>query len=363
MPAKKTPAAKQVVYLWGAGATQADVSYTGVAGVNLLMGNDPTLGEGVAARVLSQLSKKWKPESPTGTETDIEKFISLLAASNTSKHSQLADRLRKKYFEDIRDNLAKTSILTAPKLAMGLLLLHRRPSFATHEQLAGILTTNHDGLLQVAAQQVTSGVNIGMPFSATDLTADDATTPMIHLHGSFTWRFGLPLSVSPLTADSVYDPDTVWIPPTVIKDSKYYPFNKLAGRAYELLSRSCDVLRVVGSGLTQNDWHLVSMIFNAQRHREMTKRRAFRIELILPHPLGMGISSRSSYLKNVVPIGFLTEGQFDPYKDPNDPLRTPEMDNQLFYWLREKIQYHKQRGELGAEPLHQVLGEIIGEAA
>jgi hypothetical protein len=51
---------KKVVYLWGAGGTQAEVNYLGAHTVNLLMRDSEHLGEGVATRILKRLPKRWQ---------------------------------------------------------------------------------------------------------------------------------------------------------------------------------------------------------------------------------------------------------------------------------------------------------------
>jgi hypothetical protein len=357
---KSSPVPKQVVYLWGAGATHAEVQYLGAHNINLLMRDSDEWGEGVATRILGQLPKRWQSSFAVDHATDIEKLISLLAACNVDSYTKLAETIRQLYFEDIRRNLSVAKVLDNPALAIGLLALHADPQFQHQEVLTGIVTTNHDGLLQVAAQHVHSGVNLGIPFRSDQVAAkESAAPPLVHLHGSFTWTFALPIQVTLLSGSSQYSRDTVWIPPTIVKESKSYPFNKLAGLAYELLSRHCDVLRVVGSALTQNDWHVLSMLFNAQRHRELTKGAPFRIELVMPQTSGLEIAAACSYLKNLTPIGFLTDGDFAAYKD--DPVTiTPEMKNPFFYWLKEKIEFHQNRSEVTA-PLAPPIARISGE--
>ncbi len=348
---------KRVVYLWGAGATQAEVSYLGARGINMLM-RDNELGDGVATRILKRLPKQ--PRSTFGgDEIDIEKLVSLLSASGIERYHELAERIRRLYFKDICENLALAKVLKKPQLAIGLLTMHGDSQFKQQETLSGIITTNHDGLLQVAAQSVASEVNIGIPFKSKKIKQSGTMPPLLHLHGSFTWTFGLPIEVSPLSGTSVYSQETVWIPPTILKEAKNYPFNKLAGLAYELLSRECDVLRVVGSALTQNDWNILSLIFNAQRHAEFTRGAPFRIELIMPHDDGMKIAQESSYLKNLIPIGFLTDGDFAGYKEPRES-HSDEMKNPFFYWMKQTLLFHRARGEL-ARPLPSAMAGIAGD--
>lgn len=358
---RRTPTPpKRIVYLWGAGATHAEVQYLGAHNVNLLMRDNDEWGEGVATRILSKLPKKWQPSFAVDTGTDIEKLISLLGACSVDRYSKLAETIRRLYFDDIRENLSAAKVLDSPALANGLLALHADTGFQEQESLTGIITTNHDGLLQVAAQTVHGGVNIGIPFRSEHIVPTDRQlAPIVHLHGSFTWTFGLPVEVSLLSNTSQYSRDTVWIPPAIMKESKSYPFNKLAGLAYELLSRQCDVLRVVGSALTQNDWNVLSMLFNAQRHRELTKGAPFRIELVMPQSAGESIAAQCAYLKNLTPIGHLSDGDFATYKDDPSAI-TAEMKNPLFYWLKQKIEFHQNRGEL-TSPTPAAIARISGE--
>jgi hypothetical protein len=366
MPAhlKRPVRAREVVYLWGAGATQAEIDYVGARKINLLMGDSEQLGVGVATRILKRLPKRWRRSFLVDDGMDIEKLISLLMATSVNVYDRLAEQIRRLYFDDIRTRLVEAQVLPRPQLAISLLTMHGNPQFRQRETLAGIITTNHDGLLQLATQQVLTAVNLGIPFSSKDLVPDTTgAAPILQLHGSFTWTFDLPIRVSLLTRSSVYSPRTVWIPPTILKESKTYPFNKLSGLAYELLSKHCDVLRIVGSALTQNDWNVVSMIFNAQRHRELSNCAPFRVELIMPQEAGESIAKECSYLRDMTPIGYLTEGAFAAYKDEGgDDVPISEMANPLFYWLKQKIQFHRNRGELGGQPLEPALQQIVGDS-
>ena len=152
----------------------------------------------------------------------------------------------------------------------------------------------------------------------------------------------------------------MWIPPTTLKESKHYPFNKLAALAYELLAERCDVLRVVGASLTQNDWNVLSLIFNAQRHREFVKGNPFKIELIMPHKFGERIASECAYLRHLTPIGFLTDGEFADYKDQDI---TPESDmaNPFGYWLNEKSEFHRTRGDFDGVEARVLVPELVRE--
>ncbi len=362
MAARSKPRPKRIVYLWGAGATHAEAQYLG-ANISLLMADRPDFGEeGIATRILRRVKDKISTSFDSGQGVDIEKLISLFTASGISKHARFADKMREAYFAELCTSLSRAKVLNNPTLAIELLQMHNDPTFREEvETLSGMITTNHDGLLQVASQEVFGKVNIGFKFSSTDFSEvrSNSVPSILQLHGSFTWRFGVPIKISKLREASKSG-DTVWIPPTILKESKNYPFNKLSGLAYEILAKRCDVLRVVGASLTQNDWNVLSLIFNAQRHNESTKSTAFRIELIMPPGAAEYIGKECAYLENMIPPGFLTEGRFADYKDTDIPPES-DMANPLAYWLRQKKEYHRSRSELSVDGAIDETVQPVGE--
>ena len=354
---------KPIVYLLGAGATQAEVDYLGAAQVFVLMRDSKELGrEGLSTAILKKLGARGIPFSLSEHGVDIEKLISLLMASGIESQEKLAERMRRLYFNEIRLRLAKAKIISRPQLAQALFEMHSNEKFNREtESLSGILTTNHDGLLQIASQKVFGSVNVGFPFVSADVKLDTArrVPPILQLHGSFSWQFGLPPRITTLKRNSRYLSNTMWIPPTVLKESKNYPFNKISGLAYELLSRHCEVLRVIGSSLTQNDWNILCLVFNAQRHRELRHGRPLRIEFIMSRKGGEAIQGSCSYLKNTFPINHLSEGDFSPYERDDIPVDS-ELNNAFAYWLREKINYHRRRDEFDL-PIGPTMTLIAGE--
>jgi hypothetical protein len=346
MARREGPTPKRVVYLWGAGATHAEAQRLG-SRVSLLM-RDSDTQEGITTRILRRTKALSSYGGETAGNVDIEKLISLLAASGSQAHAELADRMRENYFFELRTSLREAGVLNNPHLATQLLTMHGSWRFRREvEVLRGIITTNHDGLLQLASQKILGAINLGFEFISTDFTQSGAAPPILQLHGSFTWQFGTPTKVSRFTRRSSYD-GTLWIPPTILKESKSFPYNKLSGLAYELLVRNCDVLRVIGTSLTQNDWNILSLIFNAQRHLEQNGVEPFIIELIMPQNTGEQIKRDCAYLKNVFSIGFLTEGNFAEYKNPDEIAADSDLMNPFAYWLSEKRQFHR----------HQLQGQM-----
>jgi hypothetical protein len=357
-------APKQIIYLFGAGATHAEADFQG-ADINLLMNNSKLFGDGVSTRILNAIGAT--AEFSTGDHNvDIEKLISLLTASGIAEHSSRAEQMREAYFTDVRNKLNEAGVMADPALAKGLLEMHKIEAFRENvERLAGIITTNHDGLLQVASQEIFGGLDLGFSFSSDDFAdaADEHTPPILQLHGSFAWRFGVPLQASRLTVASEYHPDTVWIPPTILKEAKNYPFNKVTGFAYELLAKRCDVLRVVGASLTQNDWNILCLIFNAQRHKQSIGETAFEIELITPQSSCADIERDCPYLRRVIPIDQLKEGNMDVFQDPDLPPDSDPARNPFFYWLKEKINYHLNNNHFDEGSLGANMRRILGDNA
>src|SRR5262245_7115328 len=88
---------KKVVYLWGAGATQAEADFLWAQVVNLLM-LDGDRGEGISTRILKRKDDDRKAFLAEDLGVDIEKLISLLTASGVDAFAKLASSLREDYF-------------------------------------------------------------------------------------------------------------------------------------------------------------------------------------------------------------------------------------------------------------------------
>lgn len=350
---------KDVVYLLGAGATQAEADYQGGEPVNLMMKDSKRLGSGVSTRVLRRANIDRNLEIQ---EADIEKLISLLSASGIEEYRATAEELRGLYYKEILDTLSKAGILEKPKLAIGLLEMHKNAVFKKVENLTGIITLNHDNLFQIASQKVHGCVNLGFKFDSNHFKYDEnCIAPyIIQLHGSFNWKNSLTIEVLKLSTKSKYDKEILWIPPAILKEAKDYPYNKLMGLAYELLTKKCNLLRIIGCSLSQNDWNLISLIFNSQYYQYyFNDKNCFKIELIMDHETGEAIKKDYSYLRHLFSIGYLTDGKFSDYKD--ETRRSTEMYNPFKYWLKTKARNHKKRKELDLVDIGETLKEILGE--
>jgi len=347
---------KRVAYIIGAGATQAEVSYIGKM-INLLMKDKEALGPGISTAVLSAATDRRKRIGKlldSQENTDIEKLITLLAATGAKTNIQDAETLRECYYLEVTDRLKRADVMYSPKLAIGLLQMHKNSKFSGIENLLGIISLNHDNLFQEASQSVFQGINLGFEFASDDFIYQPGLPIIIQLHGSFSWTRKIPIFVDKLTSDHKYDREMTWIPPSILKETKDYPFNKLTGLGYELLLK-CDILRIIGCSLSQNDWNLISLIFDAQNAQFSVSRTCFKIELIME----IDDTKELSLFKNVNPIDKLTDGDFSDYGQPFASRPHPSaLDNAFEFWLKTKINYHVKQGQLAVVDDEGALKEI-----
>ena len=339
----------RVVYLIGAGATQAEIDHSGGEKINLLMQDNVVLGEGLATRII-QRAEKYRRLNKTATreglKTDVEKLISLLDNTGLPGHRAAAEELRQLYRGEIMEGLQKTGVLDEPELAICLLKMHQGKNFTeTKERLVGIIDLNHDWLFQVASKKVHGGINLCFPFVSQDFPFEPSAPRIVKPHGSFNWKDSRPIEVGAIKTSR--SRNMLWIPPTIVKESKDYPYNKLIGIAHEMLATDCDVLRIVGCRLSQNDWNIVSLLFNAQYRQSLRRKGCFRVELIMPHSDGESIRKEYSYLQTIVSIAHLKDGDFTLYLD--EAHGGSELQNPFRYWLKTKIRHHMESKELESD--------------
>lgn len=325
---------RKVVYLFGAGATQAELNYQSCK-VNLLMKDNQDNGlPGVCSRIMGEVRKdkqlKWLYEATKSTsQIDIEQLINLLEELNLDRYRKAADKLRNLYYKDILGNLKKTHIIKKPKLSLSLFELHENKMLKEKELLKGIICLNHDYLLETACNEIHKGINLGVAFESKIYQYNKIAPKIIKLYGSFNWVNGVKIKIIDAKPSKPHRV-LLWLPPTIAKETKSYPFNKLLGMAYELLMLECDVLRVVGCSLSQNDWKVISLLFKTQC---IQQNKCFDVELIQGQQTGNEIKQRLAFLRNIKTIAEL-EGGFTDYFDQ-------EPDNPYEDWLRKTIDEKK----------------------
>ena len=308
MPIYASP--ERIVYLFGAGSTMAEASYSGIEqSLSLRAVSELVVEKAIEDRDLADVLGN----IATDDITDIEIYISLLESMSIQRYSDAASKLKSIFCDIIEDKLLLDDKTIDPILTMTLLQIHEIEEVKKIEQLTGLITVNYDSLLDQACQNVLNGVNYGIKCNCEsgtyNLTYD--CLPLIKLHGSFNWKSGIP-STKIDENQAKERSEMLWIPPGVEKQRERYPFNMLWGKAFELLD--CDKLRIVGCSLSQNDWGLLSLLFKTQLRAE----RPYQIELIKSHKGGEEIRKNNGFLKEVKVLGELPNCQdLVEYKSKN----------------------------------------------
>lgn len=253
---------KKIVYLFGAGATHAEIrnlkgdqDHTRRSKTDLLLPD-------VSRRVFKKARRsKWFKDNEgilasSKDSSNIELYISLLESNRVS--GKEVDRLKLLVQKDI-EKIISPAAATQCYLYRALLELHK----LTHkrEYLLGLITLNYDTLLDDAFQEI-----YGKEPNYCLQSVRKELRPLLKLHGSFNWR-----------EISVYGrkQDIPIMPLGVNKNYLAPPYNFVWGRAFELLV-SCDTLRIIGCSLSQNDLGLLDLLYKAHYQRQ----KSFSIEII-----------------------------------------------------------------------------------
>lgn len=269
----------KIVYLLGAGATHAEKQLgCKVKKIDLDKNGEPKKGllaKHISERVIKKLLKNKKGlqalkeygitkaslywgESP---DIDIELFISLLEANKTETTEDQARLFRRYFREDICLNLTIEKKELQPRLCPALIEWHLKDNT---ENLIGFLSLNYDSIFEKSSKLKKQDFDYGI-----DVEEESLRWPyklgkllLLKLHGSFDWYLSSDMNKMIVAQNG--DPNTIqWIPPGLNKEYLNYPYNIIHGKAYELLSQ-CDILRVIGCGLNQNDIGLISLLFKTQ---------------------------------------------------------------------------------------------------
>ena len=310
---------KKIVYLFGAGATHAELE-------NVILDLVPEqvglLISQVSTRVIEKARRddSYLKDMDTVTATkgslNIELLISLIENSKVNGWEKKSQRLKELVQQDIEAVLAKYR--RRFYLHKALFELHDQAKVKAKERVIGCISLNYDDVLDVAYQKY-----LGTPNYCISLrqTSTSEHIPLLKLHGSFKWQ-----------------DQKVWerirtieiIPLGSNKSYLHAPYNAIWNRAMEVLIR-CNTLRVIGCSLSQNDVHLIDLLFKAHLER----REAFDIELISPQESGDQIQYNYGFFPQIKTLREI-EGHLIPAPNPPNPFKT---------WLKYKV-----RSILGDNP-------------
>lgn len=314
---------KRIVYLFGAGATHAELASLVPAlpfedkvqrRIGLLISH-------VSTRVINEatgrsyfltgveflgLGDVGGVEPTTPGSLNIELLISLMEHNRVHDWQRKTRLLKTLVQSDIR-NILTPSRRARFYLHRALFEFHRNTTTNEKEELFGLISLNYDSVLDEAYREFSGKPNYCASFGGDP--PEVAKVPLLKLHGSFSWRNGLTIRGRTRTVEI--------IPLGADKNYTHAPYSFIWGRALEVLI-GCDTLRVIGCSLSQNDNHLVDLLFKA--HVERDPKNVLNIEIISSESTGERI--RQSYrffpgMKTLTEIENLVAQQ-----NPPNPFRT-----------------------------------------
>jgi len=258
---------KRIVYLFGAGATEAVVKVIDPE-KGLLTSDIRTKIEELFARKAHVIDDLLWNEL-LSTTSNIEHLISILEYQNDFEASHVI----RGYYRSALQDLARPFSDNPPALNLYTVLGDLHLNVDKKEELSCILTLNYEDVLeQSLVKHLGCKLNYGIE---ADTNSADAQVTVLKLHGSFSWVNCRPIQTG---SGSGSNPEkALWIPPGVGKHIGNYPFNLLWGKAAECLMMA-EVVRVVGCSLSHNDWGLVPLLYAAQKLSG--RRPPLAIELI-----------------------------------------------------------------------------------
>ncbi len=251
------PKKKKVIYLFGAGATQAVVKAINPEKGLLTADIQDVIekqfsSKGVDDRIWNELITKGN---------DIEHLISVLE----SQHNYAASEKLREHYRDAIVKLSEEISDNPPSNLYSILIDLHRNIKKLDEELSCFITLNYEDILE---RTIKAHFKYEIDYTIQTLKMKKikrTSIKVFKLHGSFNWFNSRPIAVKKMA--SLQSKDTLWIPPGVEKRKENYPFNLLWGKAIEQLM-NCDVLRIVGCSLSRNDWGLIPILYTVQRFNE-----------------------------------------------------------------------------------------------
>ena len=291
---------KKIAYLFGAGATHAELVNVEPAALEkeeergLLMWS-------VSARVIEKARRD--PEYLKGVEMvsgtsgslNIELLISLLENSKIEGWESKTATLKRLVQQDLEGILAPD--LTAQfYLHKALFELHKHEVARRQERLLGLISLNYDGVLDQAYRESFPEPPDYCLSLKGETTSGREPYPILKLHGSFDWRTsGVGVREKTRKIDI--------IPLGTSKNYDHAPYVFIWSRAFEMLVE-CDTLRLIGCSLSQNDTHLIELLFKAQ----VESGAGFGMEIIAPQSAGEDIRKTCGFFRRIETLNEIEGG-------------------------------------------------------
>jgi len=302
---------KKVVYLFGAGATHAE-----------LINVEPTASEKVEERgllmsnVSSRVIEKARHDSEylngvemvsgTSGSLNIELLISLIETSKLQDWESKSKKLKALVQEDILGILA-SDVTAHFYLHKALFELHKQETVKRQEQLLGLISLNYDSVVDQAYRSSFRRSPDYCLSLKRGATSGRGPHPLLKLHGSFDWRTsGVEVRSKTRKIDL--------IPLGTSKSYDHSPYVFIWSRAFEMLVE-CDTLRLIGCSLSQNDTHLIELLFKAQ----VESGAGFDMEIIAPNKAGEDIRQTCGFFRQIQTLNELERGlvaETSPFSNP-----------------------------------------------
>jgi len=317
-----TGSTKKIVYLFGAGATHAELTNLES---ELIEEMDGLLIKHVSGRVIDKARrnagyiKGLEMVSSIKGSLNIELLITLIENSKTDNWEFKSQHLKTLVRKDI-EKILTTQRTKKFYLHKALLELHKHTEIIAKEKLTGIISLNYDDVLDQAYKKYYGKPNYC--FSLENNISVSNNIPLLKLHGSFNWE-----KMNVRGRERTFE----IIPMGASKNYLHVPYSFIWNRALEILIE-CDILRVVGCSMSQNDIHLIDLLFKAH----LEKGESFIIEIIDSDPVGDKIKANYGFfpkIKKLSEIGSPSAG----YKQ-QVPLvpKADNLENPFRSWLESK---------------------------
>lgn len=320
---------KKIVYLFGTGASQAELDNLGIE-------KDVTMS--AISDAVYDLSKEMNgkyynliEEFRISPIQDVEMMMSLFEdhfdlndPELFGVYKELKSLFRKAICERIPDD-------TSPELISGLFYMNKEypHDLGIHgEKIISALTINYDPLIEKAISNIFGAVNYSIDVESSTFEVDDVIFPLIKLHGSFDWA--LKDKYCFVESNLSNEDNNGWIPPSVFKRPEKSIYKDLWINAFNVLSE-CDTLRIIGSSLRKEDYALLSLVFTSQ----IKSDPPYEIELIIPEKDGRDIVKRIPFLGRPNTISTLL-----PMEDLKD--RRP---NIFLEWIKMMVETLERKND------------------
>jgi hypothetical protein len=302
----------KIVYLFGAGATHAELQNIDRY---LVQKNRGLLVSDVSSRVIEKARRDAnylrgvRTVSGISGSLNIEMLISLIENSKIHHWEKKTQRLKNLVQEDI-EAVLRPSRTRRFYLHKALFELHKHAATEKSEELTGLISLNYDDILDAAYRQFYGEPRYCFSIESGPLAANGI--PLLKLHGSFSWK-NQKIRGRQRTIEI--------IPLGSSKNYIHPPYGCIWNQALETLI-GCDTLRVIGCSLSQNDFHLIDLLFKAHLERGIP----LDIEIIAGEKVGTAIRANYGFftaLRTLIEI----KDNLVPEPEPTNPFKT---------WLKYK---------------------------